>query len=262
MADTDTVPYPDTATSYRCYRADRCAEWAWWNAGTDGYIRIGAAINATSGLCPTCTRYLGLCLAGLPADYTELNMIIGKSPVSALSEPVATTRELPTPLRLPIEALQAAMVWETSCWAEPVAERLHINWDGYLADHHTRPGVVLQRATQLLGNALSVLLAVRDWTVMVWDDDGLHAGPALRDGLDAALAVMNMHHKARHYTGMTRLVQRLPPPCPMCQRRGLCRDNGDTSVYCAACHRIYTDDDYRTLVSALAQSRPLTPVAV
>lgn len=257
---TDTALSCSDVMPYRCYRADRCAEWDWWDSGVDGFVRVGAAINSTQGLCPACTRHLGLCLVELPMDYTELNMIIGKSSASALNEPVTTTRELPTPLRLPIEALQAAMVWETSCWAEPVAERLNIDWDSYLADHHTRPGTILQRATQLLANALSVLLAVRDWTVMVWDDDGHHAGPVLRDGLDGALAVMDLHHRARRYTGMTRLVHRQSIPCPMCQRRALCRDNGDTSVYCAACHRVYSEDDFHILVSALAHSRPLTPI--
>jgi hypothetical protein len=250
---------PDVTAPYRCYRADRCAEWDWWDSGIDGFVRVGATINSTLGLCPACCRHLACCLVDLPRDYTELNMIIGKSSASALTEPVATTRELPTPLRLPIEALQASMVWETSCWAEPVAERLEIDWDSHDVAH-SRPGAVLQRATRLLGNALSVLLAVRDWTVMVWDDDGLHAGPELRNGVDGAVAVMDLHHKARHYTGMTRLVHRQPIPCPTCQRRALCRDNGDTSVYCVACHRVYTEDDYSILVSALAQSRPLTPI--
>ena len=41
------------------------------------------------------------------------------------------------------------MVTEATCLAEAVAERLRVEWDSTLVDHHTRPAVALYRATHL-----------------------------------------------------------------------------------------------------------------
>ena len=248
------------ALHYRCRRADRCADWEWVDIidpdGTAGRARIGRAINTTDGLCPTCTRHVEAALLSLPRDYVELALITGAVGGTSIEEPVSRSRELPIPLRLGVVTDMEAMVTEATCLAEAVAERLRVEWDSTLVDHHTRPAVALYRATHLLAGALSVLLAVRDWSRMVWAPDGWTAVPETRDGVDGALTCLDLHAHSRRLVGRSRLVHRLPAGCPRCERRGLVRESGDDTVSCTRCGRRYTGQEYETLVCALAASTP------
>lgn len=61
-------------------------------------------------------------------------------------------------------------------------------------------------------------------------------------------------HMLEHATGTDRLVHRLPIECPACHARGLRRDDGSDTVYCCACDRLYTWDDYLAFANAFAQS--------
>lgn len=249
--------------THRCYRGERCTEWEWVEdpAGGPGLARVGREINTTSGLCLACVRHTERALAELPRDYTELHLMLGRGMGAAAGEPVSRSRELPVPLRLDVEAVLSAMLAETTCWAEAVAEPLNVAWDSTLVDHHTRPGVAMQRACQLLAGALSPLLAVRDWTRMVWLPDGWGALPEARDGVDGAVTLLELHHQARRVTGMTRLRHRMPVPCPNrvprpCERMTLIRDDGDDYVYCTSCGVWYSHDEYLAYTSALSRSVP------
>lgn len=245
---------------HQCRRAERCAEWVWWDTthpdtGAPTRLRVGADINSTDGLCLACIRHTERALSDLPRDYTELAMLLGRTGNTA-GEPVSGSRELPVPIRLGVEAVQAAMVAEATCWAEAVAETLQVEWDSHRVDHHTRPGVALQRAAHLLANAMSPLLAVRGWTRMVWQPDGCTPIPETRDGVDGAVTLLELHHQARRILGVTRVVFRMPAPCGGCRRLTLCQDNGGDTIYCTWCPRRYTEDEYDTYAHALAHSVP------
>lgn len=248
------------AVRHRCRRAGRCADWEWVDTllvdGTRSRARIGRAINSSDGMCPTCTQHTGSALAALPRDYADLSLIVGATGNSGLSEPVAGSRDLPIPLRLGVLTLLESMVAETTCLAEAVADRLRVDWDSELMDRHTRPGFALQRACRLLGGALSVLLAVRDWPRMVWAPDGWTAGPVVRDGVEGAMTVLDLHYQARRLAGRTRLVHRMPAGCLKCERFALLREDGDDTVHCARCGATYTAEEYNLAVHCLAASTP------
>ena len=232
---------------HRCYRANRCARWA-SVPGSDQ--RLGAAINPERGLCDTCTRQLGHALTQLPADYVALHRALADT-AGGLRELVSRTAELPIPISASIEALQCEMVHEAWCWAESTAEVLGVTWDTQQA-HETLPGRILQRATVLLGDSLSVLLALRGVQHTAWRYDVWTV--LTRDGLDGAVALLHLHQRARATTGQTRLVTRLAAPCPRCDTQALDRPDGSDTVTCAACDRRYTWDEYLRLCTLAVQA--------
>ena len=122
---------------HRCRRGEHCPDYE----NVDG-TRLGRAINATDGLCDTCTRHVERAIAELPADYTKLNLVLGKG-TTVGGEPVRMTKELPIPIRLHIEALQRDVVYEAEQWARSVATVMRVQWT--LAGP-VRPGFRLARA--------------------------------------------------------------------------------------------------------------------
>lgn len=240
MIDMPPVPH-------RCRRGSRCPDR---ERLTDGQV-LGALIPAEHGLCPVCQTTAGRAILELPTDYVELDMLLGRT--NTIGAPlVSGTRELPIPIRTSIEAVQAAILHEVCCWAESTAEVLRVTWDTYGAGH-SRPGFRVQRGSRLLSSALSALLALRDVVHIGWtDDDRLE--PLERDGVTGALVLLDLHHRTRAVAGRTRLVHRLPAPCPRCQCTALERVDGDDVIDCRSCERRYSWDEYNRLCNALALS--------
>jgi hypothetical protein len=229
---------------HRCYRAEYCAD----HEKAHGRC-VGKHINAAAGLCDTCARHVERAIADLPTDYTALNLILGKGSTVG-GEPVRMTRELPIPLRPHVEALQREMVTETGLWAGSVAAVLNTEWR---VAGRVRPGWLLDRACKLLAAAPSVFLALRDEQHVRWEYG--HRVLVSRDGLDGALEMLRLRHKARAYLGQTRLVHKLPVPCPRCEAMALEREDGSELIECRECARRYTWSEYETLCLALTDRR-------
>jgi len=211
----------------------------------------GGAIMMAEGLCMACTDRVVSALEQLPLDYTELHFLLASGESGITSDMVMGSKELQVPIRVSIEALQASMVHETQAWAEPIAERLGVDWDTDKV-HHCRPGFVLQRAARLLANSITPFLNLpeqeyRHHSTGEWVE---------RDGIDGALELMHMHDMVRFAAGKTKLIHRLPTPCPRCQRLSLVRHNGADVVECESCPRIaraiWTEKDYKRLSLVLA----------
>lgn len=220
---------------HRCRRGEHCAD----HETVDG-TRIGRAINAADGLCDHCGQLVERAITALPADYVQLNLILGAG-TTVGGEPVSMTRDLPIPIRVHIEALQRDMVREAAAWAASVAAVLRIDW----RTDRTRPGHHLDRACRLLLASPSVLLALRDEKHIRWEYD--RRVLVARDGLDGALALLQLHQRARVHLGHTRLTHRLPVPCPRCEEMALQRDDGSEEIDCVACSRRYTWAEYEKL---------------
>jgi hypothetical protein len=238
----ETPPVP-----HRCRRGDRCPGRERLD---DGQI-LGALIPAADGLCPHCERAIGTAIGELPRDYVDLQLLLaaGGSTGGPL---VSGTRELPIPIRVSVEAVQAAIVHEVCCWAESVAEVMRITWDTQDLQR-CRPGWRVQRGSRLLAGAVSALLALRDVVHIGWET-GVAAAEE-RDGITGALVLLELHHQTRRVAGRGRLVHRLPAPCPRCQCTALERPDGDDIITCQSCERRYSWDEYHRLCNALAYSR-------
>jgi len=228
---------------HRCRRGAYCPD-----TETVTGTKVGRAINASAGLCDTCERHVHQAVTALPRDYVVLNTLLGKGKTAG-GEPIRMTRELPVPIRLHIEALQRDLVGETVAWGASVAAVLGIDY----APGRARPGWHLARACHLLAAAPVVFLALRDEKHAVWEYGVRHL--VARDGLDGALSLLRLHHKARTYCGQTRLVHRLPVPCPRCEAMALEREDGADAIDCTDCQRRYTWAEYEYLCLALTDRK-------
>lgn len=217
--------------------------------------RVGGPIMASDGLCPTCTRVAVHTINELPRDYVDLHVALEHG-VIGMTDLVAATKELPAPLRVSVAAVAAEMVRVAVMFAEPVAERLRIDWDSTLMGRHARPGYALQRAVRLLGHNIPVLLALRDVEVEVWSDNGWYRSSEPSDGISGALALMDLHQAAKAILGKTKLTHELPrsAPCPACGGQ-LVRENGASEVRCVRCPEKWTEEDYRRLVLVCLATR-------
>jgi hypothetical protein len=139
--------------------------------------------------------------------------------------------------------------------------------------------VVLIACAKLLRNSLSVFLAARDEPVAVWTDEEttehhiplrgasqLQPPATLRfgyrrpgqwdyedkDGIDGAVHLIDLHHKARRALGLTRASHRYELPCPRCEGQ-LSRVYGSNTIDCDNCDRRYSIDEYEHLCLLLAR---------
>lgn len=208
----------------------------------------GGPILTTAGLCFACTRRVAGSIADIPTDYVELSLLLASGESGLTDVIVSGSEELKVPIRVSIEALQAAMVHEATSWAEPVAEQLGIDWDTEQAKH-SRPGFRLQRATHLLANSVDALVTLPDQEYRA----GRDCEWVTRDGIDGALELLRLHSLVRFAVGKAKLVHELPAPCPRCEALTLVRHNGDDQVQCESCGLRWVEKDYVRLTLVLAE---------
>ncbi len=232
-------------TDHRCYRAERCAR----SERKPGGLIVGAQIPAETGLCLDCTRHVTDGIAALPQDYADLGGALERQEIG-MTELVHSTRDLPAALQIGVAALQQEMVRLALLWAEPVADRMRIDWDAQMMAGNTRPHVALERAASLLSNAMPVLLNVRDEPVQVWADNGWYWSFEPADGIDGALDLLRLHEVAYSTLGRTKLVHHLGVPCPSidCGMIALVRPDGSETVHCEACGRRWPWEEWQRLV--------------
>lgn len=231
-------------TEPRCVRADRCTDAVM----VDGVV-VGAAVNTSAGLCLADETHVRRAIEAIPRTYVGLHLTIGKASTGT-TEFVASSRELPVPLRLDIEALQRELVAEAVRWAEPVAEAAGVYWDTQSA-RDSRPGPLLQQACTLLADRLPVLLALRGVAQVVFDEHH-HRTVLERDGVDGGLRLLDLHHRAGRVLAVDRKTYRLQEPCPTCHVAALEHADGADVVDCRACAARFGWDDYRRRTDPLA----------
>lgn len=240
-------------SEHRCHRGARCVDH---EVDQDNpLIKRGKPIAEPYGLCDTCTRRVERAVAELPRDYLDLEISLSGGG-NGLREVVAATPELGTPISMTLASAQSEISHEAQCWAESVAEHLGIYWDTQQA-RDSRPGPLLVRASRLLAASVDTLLTLPEvahtgwvygqWTVLE------------RDGMTGALRLLAVHQLSRALTGQKRLVNHLPVPCPRCERSALEREDGHDTVFCSACGRAWTFDEYERLCGILANRKELVP---
>ncbi|MFI9817594.1 hypothetical protein [Saccharothrix variisporea] len=245
-------------------------------------FRLGGLRASAAPLCLTCERRIREAIMELPGDYVRLALVLGKGGSSG-DEAVSASRELPTPLRLGVEALQAEMVDIASTWAEAVAAVSGVAWDTQ-AVARSRPGVVLDVSVHMLADRLPVLLNLRDVELVEWSKEseptirrarcvGDHwadtGGPCAvphprvvfhdgrreavtKDGVEGALDLADLHRRARGLLGVTVRTYRLREACPECGVQALTHVDGADVVDCGHCGVTLEWDEFRRRTDPLA----------
>lgn len=164
---------------------------------------------------PICDRDLGrlrLALLEAPATYVALAQHIGDTSSPSGGERVAVSKSRPLPINAEVRALQ-----ETLCRLLADAEdALRLELGFIPRPRRGREGPTIVGVVRFLEPRLEQALKVD--TV-----------------LDAALDLLRLGADVRRVLGLTRLVHRLPTPCPDCGAFELTREDGDELVVCRAC---------------------------
>ncbi len=243
-------------TSLRCRRGKRCTDARrvrqTLEDGSTTTARVAAWATAANGLCRMDVTLAHRAVQQLPADYWELSVLLGKT-ARPLGTYAASSRDLAVPIRLNVEALQAAIVVELDLWAAPVAEYSGLTYiETGRQSHHVR------YASGWITGRWPLLLTIPAMTVMRLDgtEERLSGrNPAVtsdEDGVDGALALLELHDQVTAVAGRTHRAERLWSPCPVCQRVALERQEGGSHVDCTCCGHRMPLAGYERLASVLA----------
>lgn len=227
----------DVAT--RCAADSRCVAWdsvARQPAWTDG-----------APLCVDCLTVCGQDIGRLVADYVALEQVL--APGSGGGEFVSGTRERPVPLRLGVEALQARMLHVLTTWEAVVRDVCGLSDS---VEDGVRDGWAIQAAVKILEPRVRRLAALGATEVY---PTGCEDDPTDMTGMEALLAMRDLHRDAHRMLGLTRKVNRLPGECPRCglgtlvapdgtEHPALARDNGKDEVVCQACGHWMEREEY------------------
>lgn len=216
-------------------------------------IWLGALLpDVSPQLCQECAAQLRVALVGLPDGAAALPDLLDGSGAPA-GEHVSASRELPTPVRLGVDALGQAVVEETSRW-----DRILAGLPPLDADRQVQYGrYVMSMTCRRLLARIDELIALPSTLVLCWSPDGDARTMRELDGVDAAGRLIDLHARVLAATGIGELVHRRPAPCPRCQRRTLEQRDGSNTITCRGCGRTYTLDEYDRLCSLFAQRHEL-----
>lgn len=215
---------------------------------------VGAVIEQVYGLCPACVMVVTDALAELPQDYVALRYAQYRGLTPAAGELVKATKDLPIPISLTFAVLADQIEVEVTAFAEPVAEKLHIDWDKatspksasrYGAPPRYIGPVILKKSANLLANSVHTLLSMPPWEYRLWGEEGWVEVEA--DGIEAALTMLALHQATRATLGLTRASVTMQAPCPWCKAQSLVRIAGRSHIQCQLCQSRFTDTEYEQL---------------
>lgn len=229
---------PEAKHDRRCARRARCANWTWERPNEqDRGERVGKLLTCPRGLCDGCTEHVRQAVIHLPGDVVELTMLLGRTDMVAETQ-VSGSSDLIVPIRVGVDALRTEIDDEVQFWAEVLADHLGREWDTEEA-RRSRQAVRVQRAAHLIALSVPALVALEPVERSVWTADGMPLldeddvqDVELVDGLAGALRLLDLHGRAYATAGRTKLVHRLPVPCPWCDHMTLVRENGAAEVSC------------------------------
>jgi hypothetical protein len=249
------VTAPDE-TILRCRRGPHCADTRRHTTtqpdGSTTASHEPAWATTPDGLCRMDTTLALRAIEQLPRDYLELGILLGKTSRS-LDAPTGGTRELPVPIRLSVEALQAEILWELAIWASAVAEQSGFTFVEAGRHHHR----VRYAAGWLTGRWPALLTLPVTAVVRLDGKEERQSGRSLpvgteEDGVNGALRLLHLHEQVTFVEGRTHRAHQLWSPCPRCQTLALCREEGSPHVDCGRCGHRMNMDQYDQLAGVLA----------
>ena len=235
--------------------------------------RLGAVIEQ-GPLCEVCVRAAVTALGqnGLAADLVGLRGLMQPSSMrqhfadpDMPSQP-RVKKAAPLPFREEVYTLIELIDYETTIWAESVADADQVEWDSYAAEH-SRPHDRVQRATALLGHRLTTLLHLpvqqhRAHSLTTNPADGhdpdtttRYRGDywANRPGWEALVRFVELHQRA---TRMINPIDHNRVPCPRCHEPRLEREHHNNRIVCRACLAPMSDDDYDAFITHALEAHP------
>jgi hypothetical protein len=254
------------APPVRCRAGRRCADGENVHDETgDLTDRLGSVIDG-GALCVGCVRAAEQALRGLQDDILELSKLLQPSSArQAFRDPdmppqTRTKKPAPLPFSENVYTLIELIDYESTLWAESVADHDGVDWDSYAAEH-SRRGDRVGRSSALLGHRLATLVALpvqqhRAHSLSVDPSDGhdpdtttRYRGDywANRPGWEGALRFIDLHERAARYIG-NRALDHIEVPCPRCDARRLYREHHNGRVMCRACETPMSDDDYDAFI--------------
>lgn len=207
---------------------------------------LGALLKVAEGLCDGCLSRVHRAIEGAANDVIELSELIGDS-----SQHVGEgrrTRDLPTPIRLGVEALRREIDFEVQYWAILVAEECGAE----IGLDRRRLNDRVAHAASFLVHRVDKLLTMGPQEREAWTSDGeATSGVRIYTGLQGALRMIDLHNRVVRVAGRTDLVHRLTPACPYCDHKTLVRANGSSMVECENCHKQINERHYNWFVDAV-----------
>lgn len=257
---------PDAEAMARCQAGKRCADGE--NVHDEaGNVedRLGALIDS-GHLCVGCVRAAEQALRGLQDDILELSKLLQPSSArQAFRDPdmppqTRTKKPAPLPFSENVYTLMELIDYESTLWAESVADHDDVDWDSYAAEH-SRRGDRVGRSSALLGHRLATLIALpvqqhRAHSLSADPSDGHNPDTTTRyrgdywcnrEGWEAAVRFIDLHERAARYIGK-RALDHIEVPCPRCDARRLYREHHNGRVMCRACETPMSDDDYDAFI--------------
>lgn len=256
----------------RCVRADRCEDRETVVDDQGDRITYGAVTAGEHrALCDTCIRQLRFALQRLPLDVAELTTLLVPTAAVTYRSPDLPAQprvklSAPLPLNAPAEGLRALIDHEVTAWAESLADDLGMPWDSRALATSRIGHRIVTCCTFILGWLDHFLgLPAQEHRARSAGEDPL-TGHDLdrvtydgrdywvrRNGTEAALVLLNLHLRALAFAGWNP-VDRVPVPCPACERPAMVRERPIRKVVCRCCWREMTDDAYEALIDVLGDT--------
>jgi hypothetical protein len=222
-----------------CYAGERCR-------GYDRAVQKPADATDTP-LCDACLGMGQTAADKLLLDYRDLEQLIPPTLGQWGDGQPGHSGEAPIPINTAVEALQRAIWWVATTWAEALAERYR------LADPPTRvrDGHAVQWALGIIRPRLADLARLPEVELADYPladpDRAVQVGTAVVvtiPGAQGVLDLARLHRRATAALGLNGDTRKLPGHCRDCARPDLRQDNGSDTVYCGHCGNRQTRDDY------------------
>ncbi|EOM77283.1 hypothetical protein DW322_00855 [Rhodococcus rhodnii] len=213
----------------------------------DGWLPAEAGPGST--LCALDHSDVAAAVAGLWHVHLGLLRMIRET--SRISAEIRTPSPAPP---IPINVHAEAMTEEIERRVRECAELVLDALDEDPASARTLPARI-----EVLEEHLDELVTLPASWVVTFGRDGRRTGFEV-DGPMLSLALVDLHRRGRTAAGLTVQRERMPLPCPRCERRCLGRDIGTDRVDCTACRGEWTLDGYRqlTVIGAAAAGKAAT----
>lgn len=246
----------DQHDQHRCRRGGSCPNREVLDDGT-----VVGALVAQPGLCRSDERLLGRALDELPALWVGLRQLIRPSMEVGAGGP-SGSREAPLPLRadplVTAEQIRDELVlWATlvrSATGMRAAPRPVVTDTVHPADRAAYlTAAEVGASASLLSRTREVLLGLESRELQRWDPAGAQLAVVTQDGVDGAVALLELHWRATGAAGRRRLVHYLPTPCPRCDAPTLQREDGDDEVQCVTCGTAWGEERYAFFTRVLAE---------